>query len=131
MKPSFFFNYFKHVPEDLVISSTPGVVISVLGTLLMASLFFMQLMSYMELRTKTELVVDDLLDVTQTAEHIGKATNKDHGMGKLTYPGLLGVEESRRVVKELEQRAIDALQPLGSEADPLRDLGRFMAIRTK
>ncbi|MEE2719485.1 MAG: polyprenyl synthetase family protein [Planctomycetota bacterium] len=76
-------------------------------------------------------VVDDLLDVTQTAEHIGKATNKDHGMGKLTYPGLLGVEESRRVVKELEQRAIDALQPLGSEADPLRDLGRFMAIRTK
>ena len=62
MKPSFFFNYFKHVPEDLVISSTPGVVISVLGTLLMASLFFMQLMSYMELRTKTELVVDDLLD---------------------------------------------------------------------
>jgi thiol-disulfide isomerase/thioredoxin len=62
MKPSFLFNYFKHVPEDLVISSTPGVVISVLGTLLMASLFFMQLMSYMELRTKTELVVDDLLD---------------------------------------------------------------------
>ena len=76
-------------------------------------------------------VVDDLLDVTQTAEHIGKATNKDHDMGKLTYPGLLGVEESHRVVKELEQRALDALEPLGTEADPLRELGRFMAIRTK
>ena len=61
MKPSFFFNYFKHVPEDLVISSTPGVVISVLGTLLMASLFFMQLMSH-GAATATELVVDDLLD---------------------------------------------------------------------
>ena len=76
-------------------------------------------------------VVDDLLDVTQTAEHIGKATGKDLDMGKLTFPGLLGVEESRRVVEELEQRALDALVPLGSDADPLRELGRFMAIRTK
>ena len=76
-------------------------------------------------------VVDDLLDVTQTAEHIGKATGKDHDMGKLTFPGLLGVEESRRVVEELQQRAIDALAPFGPEADSLRELGRFMAIRTK
>jgi len=76
-------------------------------------------------------VVDDLLDVTQTAEHIGKATGKDQDMGKLTFPGLLGVDESRQVVVELEQRAMDALSPLGSNADPLRDLGRFMAIRTK
>ena len=76
-------------------------------------------------------IVDDLLDVTQTAEHIGKATNKDQDMGKLTYPGQLGIQESRRVVKELELRAIEALEPLGSQADPLRALGRFMAIRTK
>ena len=76
-------------------------------------------------------VVDDLLDVTQTAEHIGKATGKDQNMGKLTFPGLLGVDASRQVVEELEQRALDALTPLGSNADPLRDLGRFMAIRTK
>jgi geranylgeranyl pyrophosphate synthase len=53
-------------------------------------------------------VVDDLLDVTQTTEHIGKATGKDEALGKLTFPGLLG-----------------------THADPLRDLGRYMAIRTK
>ncbi|MAB82730.1 MAG: hypothetical protein CMJ24_04745 [Phycisphaerae bacterium] len=76
-------------------------------------------------------VVDDLLDVTQTTEHLGKAAGKDEEMGKITFPGLLGIEESRRVVMELEQQAIRALEPLGPAADPLRDLGRFMAIRTK
>lgn len=76
-------------------------------------------------------VVDDLLDVTQTAEHIGKATGKDEALGKLTFPGVLGIEGSRRAVQELEERAMAAIEPLGEMADPLRDLGRFMAIRTK
>jgi geranylgeranyl pyrophosphate synthase len=76
-------------------------------------------------------VVDDLLDVTQTAEHIGKATGKDKSSGKLTYPGILGVEGSQRVVQELHEKAIAALEPLGTAAGPLRDLGQYMAIRTK
>jgi geranylgeranyl diphosphate synthase type II len=76
-------------------------------------------------------VVDDLLDVTQTAEHIGKATGKDETKGKLTYPGLLGIEGSQRVVKELHEQAIAALEPFGAAALPLRELGQYMAIRTK
>jgi len=76
-------------------------------------------------------VVDDLLDVTQTAEHIGKATGKDEASGKLTYPGLLGVERSRQVVIELQDQAIAALASIGSPADPLKDLCQYMAIRTK
>ena len=76
-------------------------------------------------------VVDDLLDVTQTAEHIGKATGKDETSGKLTYPGILGVEGSQRVVQDLHEKAIAALEPLGIAAKPLQDLGQYMAIRTK
>ena len=76
-------------------------------------------------------VVDDLLDVTQTAEHIGKATGKDELHGKLTYPGLLGVDASRKAVDDLQTQAMEALEPLGDAAGPLRDLGQYMAIRTK
>lgn len=76
-------------------------------------------------------VVDDLLDVTQTAEHIGKATGKDEASGKLTYPGLLGVERSRQVVMELKDQAIASLDSIGSTADPLKELCQYMALRTK
>ncbi len=74
-------------------------------------------------------VVDDLLDVTQTAERIGKHTHKDAQAGKLTYPGLLGVEGSRRIVRDLEQLAITALAPLGPAADGLTALARSLARR--
>ncbi len=76
-------------------------------------------------------VVDDLLDVTQTAEHIGKATGKDEASGKLTYPGLLGVERSRQVVLDLQEQALTSLASIGDAADPLKDLCQYMAIRTK
>ncbi|TVQ51156.1 MAG: polyprenyl synthetase family protein [Phycisphaerales bacterium] len=76
-------------------------------------------------------VVDDLLDVTQSAEHIGKATGKDAEAGKLTFPGLLGIDGSREEVERCQKRAIDALRPLGPAADPLRELCRYMARRTK
>ncbi len=76
-------------------------------------------------------VVDDLLDVTQSAEHIGKATGKDAEAGKLTFPGLLGIEGTRAEVDRCQQRAIDALRPLGPAAEPLRELCGYMAKRTK
>jgi geranylgeranyl diphosphate synthase type II len=78
-------------------------------------------------------VIDDLLDVTQSTEHLGKAAGKDAGRGKLTYPGLLGVEESRREVDRLLGRALDALASLpGREgARRLAELARYMAVRTR
>lgn len=76
-------------------------------------------------------VVDDLLDVTQTAEEMGKATHKDAERGKLTYPGLLGIDTSREEVDRLRREAIAALSELGDGADPLRELCEFMAVRTK
>lgn len=84
-------------------------------------------------------VVDDILDVTQTTEHLGKAANKDADKGKLTYPGLIGLDASRAEVKRLQQIAHEALDELdklhidhaevGTAA--LRELCDQMAVRTK
>lgn len=76
-------------------------------------------------------VVDDLLDVTQSTEHLGKAANKDAQKGKLTYPGLLGVEPTRLEVKRLRREALQALEPLGEGATSLRELCDYMAVRKK
>lgn len=76
-------------------------------------------------------IVDDLLDVTQSAEHIGKATGKDQTAGKLTFPGLLGIPGSRKEVFRLQDIAQQALAPLGSNAQPLTELCNSMAVRTK
>jgi len=76
-------------------------------------------------------VIDDLLDVTGTAEHIGKATGKDLDAGKLTYPGVHGPEASRKEVLRLRDEALAALAPLGRTADHLRELCEYMAVRTR
>jgi geranylgeranyl diphosphate synthase type II len=59
-------------------------------------------------------ITDDLLDVESTADKTGKRVGKDADRGKLTYPGLLGVEESRRRAAELGRRAVAAAEVLGS-----------------
>ncbi len=76
-------------------------------------------------------VVDDLLDVTQSSEQLGKTAGKDVAQGKLTYPSLLGLEETKKVVDRLRGQAHAALEPLGPAADPLRQLCEYMAVRTK
>jgi len=76
-------------------------------------------------------VVDDLLDVTQSTEHLGKTAGKDADQHKLTYPGVCGVEAARAEVERLRQRAHDAIFTFGADAAPLRDLCEFLAVRTK
>ena len=76
-------------------------------------------------------VVDDLLDVEQTTEHLGKRASKDEDAGKLTYPGVLGVEGSRAIVKELEHKALQAIAPFDKPAEPLRHICRYLATRTR
>ena len=84
-------------------------------------------------------VVDDILDVTQTTEHLGKAANKDADKGKLTYPGLIGLDASRAEVVRLQKIAHQALDELdGLHIDQaqvgtsaLRELCDQMAVRTK
>ena len=76
-------------------------------------------------------IVDDILDVTSTPEEMGKATGKDQAAGKLTYPGVLGMEESQRHAGELVESAKTALEPFGPEADMLRALADYVTSRKK
>jgi len=76
-------------------------------------------------------VVDDILDETQSTEHLGKTGGKDKAAGKRTYPALLGLDGSRAEVERLETAAIEALAGLGPAAEPLRALARRLAIRTR
>lgn len=74
-------------------------------------------------------IADDLLDVTGDAAKMGKTVGKDATLGKMTYPGLLGVDESRRRADDLIARACDLLSPLGERATPLADLAKFITRR--
>ena len=74
-------------------------------------------------------VTDDLLDVTATDEQMGKRTHKDSAKGKMTYPGLLGVEASHAYAAELTQKAKDALSSFGQDAELLRDLADYVLER--
>lgn len=75
-------------------------------------------------------VVDDVLDVTQTTEHLGKTAGKDVEQGKLTYPSLIGLDASREEVERLYHQAYDALTAFGPAADGLRQLCDYLAKRT-
>ena len=75
-------------------------------------------------------VTDDLLDVQSTEEATGKRVGKDAGRGKLTYPGLLGVEASRRRADELCGEAVAAADWLTrwfQQEDGRPDAGRKLA----
>jgi geranylgeranyl diphosphate synthase type II len=74
-------------------------------------------------------VTDDLLDVEGTADKAGKRVGKDAARGKLTYPGLLGVEESRRKAAELGRQAVAAAERLGSRC--LAALARYVVTRER
>jgi geranylgeranyl pyrophosphate synthase len=76
-------------------------------------------------------IVDDVLDVTQTTAHIGKRSGKDQQAGKLTFPGVHGLEESRRQVRKLLDDSLAAIAPLGPPAEPLRQLASYLAVRTR
>ena len=74
-------------------------------------------------------ITDDLLDVEGQAGRTGKRVGKDAGRGKLTYPGLLGVPESRKRAERQCREAQDYLSPLGAGAAPLRSLADFVLTR--
>jgi geranylgeranyl diphosphate synthase type II len=74
-------------------------------------------------------IADDILNVEGNTALLGKKTGSDLSKGKVTYPSLLGLEESKRRAKELVELAIEALTSYGPEADPLRGIARFIITR--
>ena len=76
-------------------------------------------------------IADDILDVVGEQSLLGKDIGSDVHRGKATYPALLGLAESRRRAEELRDLAIEALVPLGQEAEPLRALVSFIVDRSR
>src|ERR1700723_3779203 len=76
-------------------------------------------------------IVDDVLDVTQTSEQLGKTAGKDTAAQKATYPSLFGVEESLAKADSLVAAALNALDSFGERADTLKELARYLVARKK
>jgi geranylgeranyl diphosphate synthase type II len=76
-------------------------------------------------------ITDDLLDAAGDEQVVGKRVGKDLDRGKLTFPGLLGVEESRRRAEQLIDGACDALTGFGSRAEHLEALARYVLERNR
>jgi geranylgeranyl diphosphate synthase type II len=76
-------------------------------------------------------ITDDLLDVEGNAEQTGKRVQKDAARGKLTYPGFLGVAESRRRAEHLCDEACAHLAILGPAGDRLAALVRMVLERNR
>jgi geranylgeranyl diphosphate synthase type II len=76
-------------------------------------------------------IVDDVLDVTQTSEQLGKTAGKDTASEKATYPALFGIDASVRKADALVNDAFAELESFGERAEPLKELARFLVERKK
>ncbi|MFC5488644.1 (2E,6E)-farnesyl diphosphate synthase [Dokdonella soli] len=72
---------------------------------------------------------DDLLDIEAETSQLGKTAGKDAAANKPTYPAILGVDASRAELAALTTAALNAVEPLGAAAAPLRELAHFVAER--
>jgi farnesyl diphosphate synthase len=72
---------------------------------------------------------DDILDVIGDAATLGKTAGADRALNKPTYPALLGLEGAREHARVLHEEALASLQPLGTEAEPLRQIAAYIVER--
>lgn len=76
-------------------------------------------------------VIDDILDVTQTSEKLGKTAGKDTQAQKATYPAIVGLEKSRKIATELTTKAFAALKPFRGRAAALAALAEYLLNRDR
>ncbi len=74
-------------------------------------------------------IVDDVLDLTQTSQQLGKTAGKDAAAEKTTYPALFGIEESTHKADTLVDQACAKLDEYGEAASTLKDLARYLVAR--
>ncbi len=72
---------------------------------------------------------DDILDVEGDTGTLGKTAGADSARDKPTYPSVVGMEAAKHRASELCHAALDALDVLGPQADPLRELARYIVLR--
>jgi geranylgeranyl diphosphate synthase type II len=76
-------------------------------------------------------IVDDLLDVRGDQHAMGKRVGKDSQHGKLTFPGLLGIDESQKRAQRLIDEACASLAPLSQQRAGLEALARYVLERNQ
>jgi len=76
-------------------------------------------------------IVDDVLDLTQTSEQLGKTAGKDAAAEKTTYPALFGIEESIRKADALIEKSNSAIDFYGNASSTLKELARYLVQRQK
>jgi len=76
-------------------------------------------------------VVDDCLDHSSSAQAMGKRTGKDAARGKLTYPGLLGLESATAYANQLIDEALGSIAVFGKAAWRLQWLAGYVRDRTR
>jgi geranylgeranyl diphosphate synthase type II len=76
-------------------------------------------------------IADDILDVTQTSEQLGKTAGKDLAVEKVTYPSLYGLEKSEQMAAQLITHACAALDSFGARANTLKSIARYLVERKK
>ena len=74
-------------------------------------------------------VIDDILDVTQSTEKLGKTAGKDEAANKATYQSILGLEESKAEAKRLTGKALAALETFGDNGKTLEAIARYLLDR--
>jgi len=74
-------------------------------------------------------ITDDLLDVTQTTETLGKTAGKDERAEKATYPSIYGIEETRKLAEKVHVEAVGELDELEKPTDILREIAGFILNR--
>lgn len=76
-------------------------------------------------------VIDDILDVTQTSEQLGKTAGKDTKAQKATYPSIVGLDKSRKIAEQLTDKAFASLKIFKGKAEALEGLAEFLLKRDK
>ncbi|HYT61379.1 MAG TPA: farnesyl diphosphate synthase [Haliangiales bacterium] len=76
-------------------------------------------------------IIDDILDITQTSEQLGKTAGKDTKAQKATYPAIVGIEKSKKIAQQLTRRAFAALKIFGGKAVALEALAVYLLQRDR
>ena len=76
-------------------------------------------------------IADDILDIEGTTEEIGKDAGSDQARGKATYPAVMGVPAAKEEAQAMMDEALRSLVVFGAEADPLREIARYIVQRKK
>jgi geranylgeranyl diphosphate synthase type II len=74
-------------------------------------------------------IIDDILDITQTSETLGKSAGKDLASEKATYPSVVGLEQSRKTARRLTREAHRSLKRFEHKAEILHALADYLLDR--